>query len=674
MLNALCETPIIQVPYLRYDIQFTYGSALLNISSAGQVEDDDMTLITIRLMDPNMLVAAWEALILERKVLVISSVPSAVRYCCEFLRRLVHPLVVVNTYIPFLHRILLNTIEAPFPYLVGAESKTIYESDVDLSDTVVVDLDRKTVTAPSSGHHSGGAPESLKQTLINEIANIIVAPLANWVSRTSDKECVRREGIDKNSMEYHDFAHPHTLQSQRNCTSAIIECFIRANLSILSSRACEVRAFFRFPDNPIIANRLRFAKDKSRRNTSSVGSMGFAMKRGVYCGCVQLIIENSDIEYLQFVACWMEIDSIRISVYEHADEIALLNIFTKNIEAISPSASEPEGHVFEIQVKGSTSAYKFASTDPDARREWINIVEKFIDKSSKDNNKDVVRPQTLDKAAINALNSPVEKARTLSRSGSECGEEHNEVDELEFSSPRGNYRNSLSMTPMFSKSSNSVLDSEQSNDESKIMNEFRSNVLQSQMFSYFAAKSEFEDFETVLRPLGVSIKTLTEDESGLTSGVVLVPSNQTDSEVDLNTLNLADCPEKDIIADIEHLWGIYVSKDILLTSNSSESQSNPVMDKSTPDEISKKNSTTTSYLRQTPEKERDTVAFLLPGNNPIINRQGRRFSAGGDATTLSSSPASDSTVKPKTSSRSLFSAVMSFGRPSPVCYFKNYLC
>lgn len=662
VLLSLSELPIIQLPFMRYNINFACGNATLNFSSCGQVEDDDMTLIAIRLMDPNMLVSAWEALILERKVLVISSVHSVVRYCCEFLRRLVQPLVVINTYIPFLPDILLNAIEAPFPYLVGAESKTIFDSDVDLSDTVVVDLDRKTVKTPTVGHFKTSAPESLKKSLAIEIANILVRPLSQWVSRSSDDLQLPTQVQYANMRAVEDTItiHPHTLVAQSDCTASIIDCFIRANLSIMCSRACDVRAFFRFPDNPLIANRYRFTKEKSRRSVNSMGSMGFVQKRGVYCGCIQLIIQNTELDSQQFIPCWMEIDTIRISLYEHADELALLNVLSKNIESISPSPAEPEGHVFEVQVRGTSAAYRFASTDPESRREWINAIENFIDRGNSSTRPANLEKSNLEKVAISALNTPQEKVKSMSRSNSECGDETTSDDNaIDLSTSRGVSFRSM----QYNTSSKSVFDNEQCPPEDfKEMNDFRFNVLESQMFSYFSAKSEFEEYETILRSLGVTVKSLTESDSDITSGVVRLSLSGRDDAVDEHhdMLKHISSSDQSFIADIERLWGIYVSKDILLSVTDDEYLFSAGESPSKTDSDRK----TANYLRQRPDKEKLAVAYLIPGADASTNRHGKRFSVSSIDSRASIANQTETTTKQAKSNRSLFSAVMNFARPS----------
>ena len=83
-------------------------------------------------------------------------------------------------------------------------------------------------------------------------------------------------------------------------------------------------------------------------------------------------------------------DGVTLSVYEHADELPMIYLFVKHIESVSPSPAEPEGHVFEIQVKNQVDnftssrifehlhiqvTYRFAAIDPDARREWIEVIE-----------------------------------------------------------------------------------------------------------------------------------------------------------------------------------------------------------------------------------------------------------------------------------------------------------
>jgi hypothetical protein len=148
-LLGLCESPIFPISGVSYNLRLATGTVKLAYSTIEQTEDPDMSTVITSVLTPHMLVSAWESLILERKVLVTSSNINLIPLCCEYLRRLVLPLAVVNTYVPFLTKQLVKTVEAPFPYLVGACSNTVLEACVDLSETVVVDLDRREVSIPN---------------------------------------------------------------------------------------------------------------------------------------------------------------------------------------------------------------------------------------------------------------------------------------------------------------------------------------------------------------------------------------------------------------------------------------------------------------------------------------------------------------------------------------------
>jgi len=47
---------------------------------------------------------------------------------------------VIITYVPLLPPDLIFTIEAPFPYLLGANSNVVKENDVDTSWSLIIDL------------------------------------------------------------------------------------------------------------------------------------------------------------------------------------------------------------------------------------------------------------------------------------------------------------------------------------------------------------------------------------------------------------------------------------------------------------------------------------------------------------------------------------------------------
>lgn len=142
ILSILCTFPIVPAAGVAYNIHLSRGIARLQFTSCEQVEDIPLDMVVLSVMTPHMLVRAWEAIILERKVVVISSIDSLISACCEYIRRLALPLAVVNTFVPLLPPELIHTVEAPFPYLVGANSITLRENITDMSEIVVIDLVR----------------------------------------------------------------------------------------------------------------------------------------------------------------------------------------------------------------------------------------------------------------------------------------------------------------------------------------------------------------------------------------------------------------------------------------------------------------------------------------------------------------------------------------------------
>eukprot|EP00602_Paraphysomonas_sp_CaronLab_P003946 CAMPEP_0185018462 /NCGR_PEP_ID=MMETSP1103-20130426/1172_1 /TAXON_ID=36769 /ORGANISM="Paraphysomonas bandaiensis, Strain Caron Lab Isolate" /LENGTH=1414 /DNA_ID=CAMNT_0027548275 /DNA_START=447 /DNA_END=4691 /DNA_ORIENTATION=- len=498
VLNTLCEYPVISLPLMRYDIRLSGGTLPLNFNAIGLVDDEDMNLIALKLLNPQMLVETWEALLLENKVLVISSVPAVVPYCCEFVRRLVLPLVVINTYVPFLPDELLSTIEAPFPYLVGAQSEAVYRNRVDLSDTFVVDLDAQVVRPPSNGSYSTDrAPASMKSRVVQEINTVLLEPLATWACRALDP-VMKDDGVHVQQLDREDClaAHPHSSSLQKKSSDSILQCFIRLNLSLFGARHCDVRAFYRRCERPFSKSKHHFNLPKHKGPDGRVSSMGFSHRSGVICGCMQLLNERKDIDVLQFLPCWIEMDTVVFAVHEHADELPLIFVLIKDIVAVSPSPAEPEGHVFDIQIK-SQMTYRFAATDPESRREWIREIEKITSVSQE----------------FHA--SPLPGA---------SGVQHQ-----------------LSTNSVFSDD-NSAAESLQddrskytSEDESDALSIFRSKIVQTQMVSFFKSRTEFHEYESILQEHSMSFDDLT------LGSIVLVDSGDTTEEPTPSTDTMDSC-------------------------------------------------------------------------------------------------------------------------------------
>ena len=404
MLLTLCETPILPTCGVRYELQFDETSvAHLEFNSSEQISDVDSIMIVLSIFTPDMLLFAWESVMLERKVLVVSTNTSIIAPCCDFIRRLVLPLNVVNTYVPLLPAQLINAIEAPFPYLIGAETGAVIDSEIpiDLSHIVVIDLDqRRAMMPPASAENPDVcAPPGLVHVLLKEVNDIMMKPYSDWISRAATNN-----SNSNNNHRQHPFV-PRSTSSLCMQADALLQLFIRTNLSLISARDCTVKAFFRRLE---LHERGRFHLSKTHSNTHlsnkpsplspqpfldtffyvpsglycpevykqsiprPTGPLGFDLRFGVAYGCMQLLRlrkESTD-TILHFLTCWVELDESALAVYEHADELPLLYINTKDIQAVSPSAMEPEGHVFEvITTQLVTSTYKLIATDFESRRQ-----------------------------------------------------------------------------------------------------------------------------------------------------------------------------------------------------------------------------------------------------------------------------------------------------------------
>lgn len=314
LLLCLTEAPILPGPGLNYDVNLTAGSIPINFSSVEQPDDEDINFIALSLFSPKMLVSAWESLILEHKVLVVSSDPGVIGACCEFLRRMVAPLSIINTYVPYLPALLIDTVEAPIPYLLGADIETLFNNRVDLSDTVVIDLDSRSVIPPSnkSANPKTPLPRPLISKLEKDINTILLSPMGSWYNRPNSlgrpldqTNNPKNTNTNSNSSKFSNSSNfsknsspslneinlsPMSPHSVNHRAMSILQLFIRSNLSLLCARGCSVRAFFRRPsianEDPIFSEMLEAAIPIKKKSSS--GSMGFDRRHDIAYGFLQL--------------------------------------------------------------------------------------------------------------------------------------------------------------------------------------------------------------------------------------------------------------------------------------------------------------------------------------------------------------------------------------------------
>lgn len=498
ILAGLCEAPILPACGLKYELRFPSGTPVsVRFSPLEQLDDPDIFLVALQVLNPRMLILAWESLLLERHVLVVSSLPALIGPCCEFLKRLVLPMAFVGSYVPYL--LDPEFIEAPVPYLQGVSTQRLRNSGADLSDVVVVDLDAGLISIPSS-ENAQCAPPSLLSALLQELNPLWSQNVAAWVGRADDCDGVSRHPLD-----------PQTLADKAN---TVIQIFVQQNLSLLSARTCFIRAFSRRPAKFKGVDVFGLETD-TRLSARVTGELDICFNTSpggqIKSGALLLLQSNK-----RSIQVWVESDSNFLAVYRYEDELPMLLINSEDMRSIVGIPQEPEGHIFEIVGQGAT--FRFQAADPEARLKWISLVDGIIQKQKeRERESPVVKEKTLfgfgevsvqDEAAHRQLSAAASHASNTTHSpGSAL---HSKVHGENAHNTNIKYYNQLvncvgnsvnSVRSPFS-SSLPVLSPE---DDEEMMTAFKALFLRTQMVAYLDAqieRGEGATYESLFEKLG----------------------------------------------------------------------------------------------------------------------------------------------------------------------------
>lgn len=104
--------------------------------------------ILFRYLEPRHAILILNALLCECPVIIKSHHIELLTPCCEALLALLYPFKWPFLYIPVLPKSLIDILQAPQPFLIGAYSKLLDHCDP-VSHVWVVDLDRSRITPPS---------------------------------------------------------------------------------------------------------------------------------------------------------------------------------------------------------------------------------------------------------------------------------------------------------------------------------------------------------------------------------------------------------------------------------------------------------------------------------------------------------------------------------------------
>ncbi|KYQ88881.1 WD40 repeat-containing protein [Tieghemostelium lacteum] len=132
--------------------------------------------ILFKCLDIKNLLALVKSVILEEKVIIISSQYSLLTCITEILYSLIYPLQYPHVYVPILPELLLEYIYSPFPFIMGVHrsyAQNILSEESLLSEIVLVDLDNNTVHLPPTQSKDVQLPEKEVQQLINQLRKVV---------------------------------------------------------------------------------------------------------------------------------------------------------------------------------------------------------------------------------------------------------------------------------------------------------------------------------------------------------------------------------------------------------------------------------------------------------------------------------------------------------------------
>jgi len=143
--------------------------------------------ILFQCLDLSNVLFVWYALVLEQKVLLVSSQASLLTVCAEILCSLLFPLRWSQVYIPLLPLSLAAMLDAPVPYLCGVIADSFQEALDNISEeTIVVNLDENVVTEGPATPIFPPLPKGRKEKL--EGAMDKIAGSVFWKARGLSKE------------------------------------------------------------------------------------------------------------------------------------------------------------------------------------------------------------------------------------------------------------------------------------------------------------------------------------------------------------------------------------------------------------------------------------------------------------------------------------------------------
>jgi hypothetical protein len=133
-------------------------------------------------LDVNNVQLVMEALLSERRILLVSAQLSALTIVTESLTRLMYPFNWHHVYIPLLPKALIDFVCAPYPFLIGTHTSFLEQSgfldDDILADAVIVFLDDNKVVCKSPPQHIPSRERKKLVKSLVQMQNVFKQPKA----------------------------------------------------------------------------------------------------------------------------------------------------------------------------------------------------------------------------------------------------------------------------------------------------------------------------------------------------------------------------------------------------------------------------------------------------------------------------------------------------------------
>lgn len=232
MLSCLVRLTPQPLPGVRYELEFPTPHGTKVVTSAWDVDflcnEDPFLAQCLDVLTADMLVCAYASMLLEHRLLVVSSATAVLPLVCELFLSLLSPLQWPHVFVPVLARGMHHVIESPCPYVMGIASLESLDSSTDLEGVTIINIDRGTTTVPRSVEK---LPQSVEDDLVQRVGEVMVRrcrakfsrPTSHWSGQAATQaECSRKRQL-----------------------AEIREAFIHQTLRLICARHCTVSAFYR---------------------------------------------------------------------------------------------------------------------------------------------------------------------------------------------------------------------------------------------------------------------------------------------------------------------------------------------------------------------------------------------------------------------------------------------